>query len=170
MAATKKQAQEEGIPVWEAECHLDSELFLNEYSRWRADVPQCPCILQRMFAYAEEAGCKECKQTIYQGCQQLTLGRKLRQKLQPSRWWDSGPPRGRSEGSIMRCTKKRDYQAPHMGQSVWRPLIRKSALPWKSRCGRGGVPPGQKKIGGSHCEYFVAQLPDQIPLPDPGKE
>ena len=25
MAATKKQAQEEGIPVWEAEHHLDSQ-------------------------------------------------------------------------------------------------------------------------------------------------
>ena len=45
MATPKKWAQEEGIPVWEAECHLDSELFLDEYPRWRADGPQHPFIL-----------------------------------------------------------------------------------------------------------------------------
>ena len=45
-------------------------LFLDKYLRWRADGPQCPCILQRMFAYAEESGCKECEWTIHQGCQQ----------------------------------------------------------------------------------------------------
>ena len=71
MATAKKQAQEEGILVQEAECHLDSELFLDEYPRWRADGPQCPCILQGMFAYAEEAGWKEHEQTICRGYQQL---------------------------------------------------------------------------------------------------
>ena len=64
MATAKKWAQEEGIPVWEAECHLDSELFLDECPRWKSDGPQCPCILQRMFTHAEEVGQKECKQTI----------------------------------------------------------------------------------------------------------
>ena len=34
----------------------------------------------------------------------------------------------------------------HVGQSGWRPLIRKSAFPCKSRHGRGRVPPGQKRI------------------------
>ena len=76
-----------------------------------------------------------------------SLGRKLRQKLQLSRWWDFRPPGRRSKGSIMRCTNKRGYQAPHyMGQSAWRPLIGKSVLPWKNRHGGGRVPPGQKKI------------------------
>ena len=65
MAATKKQAQEEGIPVQEVEHCLDSELFLDGYPRWRADGPQHPCILQRMFTYAKEAGYKEWEQTIY---------------------------------------------------------------------------------------------------------
>ena len=50
MAAAKKWAQE-GISIWEVECHLDSELFLNEYPRWTADGPQHPWILQRIFAY-----------------------------------------------------------------------------------------------------------------------
>ena len=100
-----------------------------------------------------------------------SLGRTLRQKLWSSRWWDSGPPGRRSKGSIMKCTNKRGYQGPHhMGQNRWRPLIGESALLWMSRCGRGGVPPCWKRIGGSHCEYFVAQLPDKIPLLDPGKE
>ena len=70
MAAAKKRAQEEGISVWEAECHLDSKFFLDEYPRWRADSPQCPGILQRMFAYAEELGWKECEWTIHRGHQQ----------------------------------------------------------------------------------------------------
>ena len=70
-AAAKKQAQEEGIPVQKEECHLDSKLCLDEYPRWRADGPQCPCILQRMFTYAEEVGYKEQEQTIPQGLQQL---------------------------------------------------------------------------------------------------
>ena len=99
------------------------------------------------------------------------LGQKPRWKFQPSRWWDSGLPGRRSKGSIMRCTNKRGYQGPHcMGQSRWRPLIWKSALPWKSGCSGGGVPSGHTWIGGSHCEDFVAQLPDWILSPDLGKE
>ena len=45
MAAAKKWAQEEGISMREAEQYLDSENFLDEYPRWRADGPQRPCIL-----------------------------------------------------------------------------------------------------------------------------
>ena len=71
MASAKKQAQKEGISVQEVECHLDSKLFLDEYPRWRADSPQCPCILQRMFTYAKELGHKECEWTIHWGHQQL---------------------------------------------------------------------------------------------------
>ena len=37
----------------------------------------------------------------------------------------------------------------HMGQSRWRPLIRKYVLPLKSRHGRGGVLPGWKRMGGT---------------------
>ena len=55
----------------EVEHHLDSELFLDEYPRWREDCLQCPCILQRMFTYAKELGCKKCEQTIHWGHQQL---------------------------------------------------------------------------------------------------
>ena len=76
-----------------------------------------------------------------------SLGWVERQKLWPSRWWDSGPPGRRSEGSIMRYTNKGGYQAPHcMIQSRWKTLIGKSTLPWKSGHGGGGVLPGQKRI------------------------
>ena len=171
MAATKKWAQKEGIPVWEAESHLDSKLFLDEYPRWRADGPQCPCILQRMFAYAKEVGCKEWEQTIHRGCQQPIPRRNLRWKLWLSRWWDSRPPGRRSRGSIMRYTNKRGYWAPHhMGHSGWRPLIEKSVLLWKRYMAEVGYHQTRRRSEGSHHEHFAAHLPGQIPLLDLGKE
>ena len=59
--AAKELAWEEGIPVWELEQCLDAYLFLDEYPWWRADSPQCPFILQRMFMHAEVAWQKEYK-------------------------------------------------------------------------------------------------------------
>ena len=41
-AAAKRQAQREGISVWEAEWYLDADLFLDEYPRWEASGPQHP--------------------------------------------------------------------------------------------------------------------------------
>ena len=41
-----------------------------------------------------------------------SLGQALRQKLWPSRWWDSEPPRRKSKGSTVKCTSKRGYWAP----------------------------------------------------------
>ena len=61
MVTVKKWAQEEGISLWEAECCLDSDLFLDEYPQWRADGPQHPYILQRMFVHVEVVGWKEHK-------------------------------------------------------------------------------------------------------------
>ena len=68
LVAAKRRAQEEGISVWEAECHLDSNLFLDEYPWWRAYGPQYPCILQRMFVHAEVVGQKECERSICWDC------------------------------------------------------------------------------------------------------
>ena len=58
-AAAKKQAQAEGISVWEVEQHLDVDLFLDEYPWLKASSPQCPVIPQGMFANAKMAGQKE---------------------------------------------------------------------------------------------------------------
>ena len=64
LVTAKRRAQEEGISVQEAEHHLDSDLFLDEYPWWRTDGPQCPCILQRMFVHAEVVGWKEHERSI----------------------------------------------------------------------------------------------------------
>ena len=100
-----------------------------------------------------------------------SLGQKLRWKLQLSRWWDSEPPGRRSKGSTMKCISKRGYWAPHhMGQNGRRLLIRRSALPWKSGCGRDGVLPGQKGIWEEPLQVFCGLAATQIPSQDPGKE
>ena len=170
MATAKKWAHEEGIPVQDVEYCLDSELFLDEYPRWKTDGPQCPCMLQRMFAYAKEVGQKEWEWTIHWGHQQPVPRVDAKAKTMVG-WWDSGPQGRGSKGSIMRYTSKRGYWAPHcMGQSGWRPLIRKSLFPWKSRHGRCGYCQARRRSEGSHCKHFVAQPPGQIPLPDPDKE
>ena len=72
--ATKGLAQSKGLSVREAECHLDVDLFLGEYSWWKAGEPHHPFILQRMFLHAVELGQKEMEQVIHQGCQQRTPG------------------------------------------------------------------------------------------------
>ena len=64
--AAKKQAQDEEISVWEAEYHLDTDLFSDEYPQWEAGGPQCPFILQRMFMHTETMGWKEMEQAIHQ--------------------------------------------------------------------------------------------------------
>ena len=64
---TKKWAQEEGILVWEEECHLDVDLFLDEYPWWEASGPQCPFILHRMFIHAKTTGQKELEWAIHRG-------------------------------------------------------------------------------------------------------
>ena len=66
-AAAKKWAQAEGIPVWEAEQCLVADLFLDEYPQWEASSPQCPVILQGMFAHAKTTGQKEMKWAIHHG-------------------------------------------------------------------------------------------------------
>ena len=72
--AAKKQAQDERIWVWEAEHHLDVDLFLDEYPQWEASGPQCPFILQRMFVHAKTMEQKEMEWAICQGHQQAFPG------------------------------------------------------------------------------------------------
>ena len=60
--------------MWEAESHLDVDLFSNEYLWWEASGPQCPFILQRVFVHVETMGQKEIEWAICQGCWQALLG------------------------------------------------------------------------------------------------
>ena len=56
LIVAKKQAQDEGISVWDVECHLDADLFLDKYPWWEVSGPQCPFMLQRMFVHAKTMG------------------------------------------------------------------------------------------------------------------
>ena len=62
--------REAGLSIQEAECHLDTELFLNVYPRWDIGEPHHPFILQQMFIHATEARQKEAERLICHGCQQ----------------------------------------------------------------------------------------------------
>ena len=124
-----------------------------------------------MFAHAEEAGQKEHEQTIHWGNQQLVCRAGAEAKTLAIQIVGFRTTREEIQGIYNEVYQQKRLLGPHhMSQSRWRPLIRKSALPWKSRHGRGGVPPGWRWIWGEPLQYFVAQPPDQIPLQDPGKE
>ena len=66
------------MSVQEAECHLDAELFLDEYPRWQVRGPHCLFILQQMFIHATKSGQKEAERLIcysyQQGLPQLDSG------------------------------------------------------------------------------------------------
>ena len=63
----KEWAREEGLSVLEAEHHLDTKLFLDEYPRWDVGGLHCLLILQRMFVHAANEGQKEAEGFICQG-------------------------------------------------------------------------------------------------------
>ena len=63
----KEQAREEGLSIWEAECCLDAELFLEEYPRLDLWGQYHPLILQRMFVHAAKEGQKEAERFICWG-------------------------------------------------------------------------------------------------------
>ena len=58
----------------EVEQCLDADLFLDKYPQWKAGGPQCPVILQGMFAHAEMAGQKDYEWTIDHSCWQSYPG------------------------------------------------------------------------------------------------
>ena len=109
----------------------DSELFLDEYPRWRADSPQHPCILQRMFTYAEEAGQKEQEWVTHWGCWQPVSRQPPRQNAGCP---DGGVRNHKEEiqGYTMRYINKKVYWAP----TIW---VREDGCPWLGNlcfCGR----------------------------------
>ena len=91
----KEQANKEGLSVWEVECHIDVELFLEGQARWEEDSPHCLIILHEMFQYALEQGQKEAECMIHQGCQHGLL--KPGPKVDVSAIWLVGPQTSREE-------------------------------------------------------------------------
>ena len=165
MAAAKKWAQEEGISVWEVDCQLDSELFLNEYPRWRADGPQHPCILQRMFAYTKELRLKEHEWTIHQGHQQPVPWEDAEAKtlaiqmVEFQTIWEE----------VKVYQQKRLLGPPPYGSEQMEALDREICASLKSRCGRGGVLPGQKKIRGEPPQTLLSPATRPNPITGPGE-
>ena len=64
---TREQAMEVGLLVREAEWRIDTELFLDEYPRWKLGAPHWSVILHEMFLQAAEQGWKEAERLICQG-------------------------------------------------------------------------------------------------------
>ena len=61
--------KEGGLSIWEAEHHLDAELFLDEYPRWDVGGLHHPIILQSMLMHAAQEEQKEVERFICQGYQ-----------------------------------------------------------------------------------------------------
>ena len=66
--AVKEQAKKEGLSICEVECHLDAELFLDEYPQWDVRGLHHMFILQRMFVHTTESGWKEVERLICCSC------------------------------------------------------------------------------------------------------
>ena len=129
-----------------------------------------PCIPQRMFTYAEESGCKECEWTIHQDCQQLVPRADVKAKTPAIQMVGFRTTRKRSKESIMRCTNKRGYQGHHhMGQSGMEALDQEICTSLEEQTWQRWGATRLEEDGGSHCKYFAAKPPDQIPSPDPNK-
>ena len=157
--------QEEGISVWEADCHLNSKLFLNEYPRWRADSPQHPYILQQMFAHAEEVGKKEQEQVICQGCQHWVPREDAEVKtsaIQMVGFWTTWEE---IQGIYNEVYQEKRLPGPLPYGPRWdgKPLTRKSVLLWKSRTSqKQGAAKPERRSTGSHCTYSAAQPPAEF--------
>ena len=53
------RAEQEGISFREAQCIVESDLFLNEYPQWDLGAPHQPIILHKMFLHTAPRGQKE---------------------------------------------------------------------------------------------------------------
>ena len=58
----------EGLSFQETECHMDIDMFLDEYLHWEAEGLPHPLILQEMFLHAAHSGRREAVWMICQGC------------------------------------------------------------------------------------------------------
>ena len=63
------QAEEEGLPIREAERVIKSEMFLDNYPWWELRTPHWTVILHEMFLHAMEWGWKEVERMCHWGCQ-----------------------------------------------------------------------------------------------------
>ena len=59
----------EGLSIWEMECHMDVDMFLDRYVRWEVGNPHWSVILHEMFLHTAKQGQKEVEQMICRGHQ-----------------------------------------------------------------------------------------------------
>ena len=64
---TREQVREAGLSIREAECRIDTELFLNEYTWWELGTPHRSIILYEMFLHAAKWGWNEVERLIHWG-------------------------------------------------------------------------------------------------------
>ena len=57
--ATKEWERAEDLSIREMECHMDMDMFLDGYVRWKEGSPHQPIILHEMFLHATVQGQKE---------------------------------------------------------------------------------------------------------------
>ena len=61
------RVEQEGISFREAQCIVESDLFLDEYPRWDLGTPHWPVILHKMFLHATARGWKEAECMCHRG-------------------------------------------------------------------------------------------------------
>ena len=66
--AAKEQGNAEGLSIWEVECCMDVDMFLDEYPHWDAEGLHCPLILQEMLLQTAHMVRREVEWMIHWGC------------------------------------------------------------------------------------------------------
>ena len=161
--AAKELAQEVGIPVWEAECCLDTDLFLDEYPQWGADSPQHP-----IHPAEDVHACWSSRaERVWMSSlliSSLTLGCMLRWRFPPSSWWGLGLPGRRHGGSTMICISWGGYQDPTIwaraNGGLW---LGDLHCPRRTNVAKVGFHPAERRARMRCCGYFAAQTSNWNP-------
>ena len=111
--ATKEWAKEGWLSIWEMECCLDAELFLNEYPRWDVRGLHCPFIFQQMFIHAAESWQKEAERLIHHSCWQGLPRLDSEVDISTIQLVGTGHPEKKLGTSTTKYTYLRGCQDPH---------------------------------------------------------
>ena len=100
--------------------------------------------------HAGVVGWKECKWSIHQG-HRLLIPREIAEAEVPTvQMVGFRTTREEIWGIYNKVYQLKRFPGPNlMSQSKWRPLIGKSALPWKNGCSKDRVLPGKKRTRGA---------------------
>ena len=119
LAAAKKQAEAEGISVWEVKQCLDADLLLDEYSQCKAGGFNALSSYKGCLHMLKWQGRRSSNGLFAMATSNLTLGWTLRWRSQPFSWWGLKPPGMRFRNSTMMFTNWEGHQAlHHMVQNV----------------------------------------------------